>query len=425
MNGEESEPTHSFHQLAEKIRQETDELILSDLVDKDLLKGLQDSFVEATGMVVGIFDNEFHSIVPNSPWTRFCTLVDGAVHEKCLKADMEAVDEALKSSDPVIHKCFACETAFFAAPIVIQDKVMGCILGGQVRTKSPDVEDVKGFAREIGVDEEELAKAALELRFYPRDQLLAWAKLLQSIASLVADIGHERSISHRIEDRAEERATALEHTATSLEEEVKERTGELRMSETKYKNLFEQSNDAVFIHTLEGKILEVNSRVEELLGYTKEELLEISIPELHTENSVPDSHKAFERIKTERSVRFDSEMIRKDGTVVPVEISSRIFEADDEELIQGIVRDISERARFVSLLKKARDILEQKVHEKTAALTASKRELEKKLRDFEHFEDTLFEREVKISRLEGEVAQLKESLAKKSGGGKEESASAE
>ncbi|MFQ5883805.1 MAG: PAS domain S-box protein [Thermoplasmata archaeon] len=226
-------------------------------------------------------------------------------------------------------------------------------------------------------------------------------------------------------DRAEERATELEHTAESLEEEVKERTGELRMSETKYKNLFEQSNDAVFIHTLEGKILKVNSRVEELLGYTKEELLEISIPELHTENSVPDSHEAFERIKTERSVRFDSEMVRKDGTVVPVEISSRIFEADDEELIQGIVRDISERTRFVSLLKKARDILEQKVHERTAALTASKRELEKKLRDFEHFEDMLFEREIKISKLEGEVARLKKLLAKKSGGGKEESASAE
>ncbi|MFQ5883806.1 MAG: PocR ligand-binding domain-containing protein [Thermoplasmata archaeon] len=192
--GEEGGTKHSFHHLAEKIRKETDELVLSELVDKDLLKGLQDSFVEATGMVVGIFDNEFHSIIPNSPWTRFCTLVDGAVHEKCLKADMEAVDEALKSSDPVIHKCFACDTVFFAAPIVIQDKVMGCILGGQVRTKSPDVEIVKGFAREIGVDEEDLAKAALELRFYPEDQLLAWAKLLQSIANLVADVGHEMSI---------------------------------------------------------------------------------------------------------------------------------------------------------------------------------------------------------------------------------------
>ncbi|UCD92289.1 MAG: PocR ligand-binding domain-containing protein [Methanobacteriota archaeon] len=420
MDEEEGESKHSFHQLAERIRKETDELILSDLIDKDLLKGLQDSFVEATGMVVGIFDNEFHSIIPNSPWSRFCTLVDGAVHEKCLKADREAVDEALKSSDPVIQKCFACDTVFFAAPIVIQDKVMGCILGGQVRTKSPDVDEVKSFAKDIGVDEEELAKAALEMRFYPEEQLMAWADLLQSISGLVADIGHERAISSRIENRAQERATELEQSAESLEEEVKERTGELRMFELRYKNLFEQSNDAVFIHTLDGKIVDVNSRVEELLGYTKEELLEIPVPKLHTENTIPDSEEAFERIMTERSVRFDSAMIRKDGSVVPVEISSRIFETDGDELIQGIVRDISERTRFVSLLKKARDVLEQKVHERTAALTASKRELEKKLRDFEHFEDVLFEREMKISKLEDEVSRLKKMMAKKSGAAEEE-----
>lgn len=399
--------------MAEKIREETDELILSDLVDKDLLQALQDGFVEATGMVVGIFDNEFHSIIPNSPWTPFCTLVDEAVHDRCLKADREALDEAMKSSGPTIHKCFACDTVFFAAPIVIQDRIMGCILGGQVRTASPDVDEVKAFAREIGVDEEELAKAALEMRFYPEPQLLAWANLLQSIANLVADIGHERAISRRLEDTAEERAMELEHAAENLEERMKEQTGELRISEIRYRNLFEQSNDAVFIHTLDGKILDVNTRAEELLGFSKDELLEIPVSDLHPEHAVQGSHDAFEKIRKEHSVRFDSEMKRKDGTIVPVEISSRIFFSDGDELIQGIVRDISERARFVTLLKKARDVLEQKVQERTAALTASKRELERKLKDFEHWEDMLFEREVKISKLEEELARVKKFAAKK------------
>jgi PAS domain S-box-containing protein len=406
---EEDAERHSFHDLAEEIRKDTDELVLSDLVDKEILQILQDSFVEATGMVVGIFDNEFHSIIPNSPWSDFCTIVDGAAHGRCLEDDMKALEEAKNSSDPVIHECFACDTVFFAAPIIIQSKVMGSILGGQVRTKPPDEGAIREFAKEVGVDEERLLKAARDLRVFPESNLKSWAKLLQSIANLVAEIGHERAISQRLELTAEERSE-------SLEERIVKQTGELRMSEILYKNLFDQSNDAIFIHTTDGKMVDVNSRAEELLGYTKEELMDIRIPEVHTEETKAESDEAFARIKDERSVRFESEMKRKDGTVIPVEISSRFFETDGEELIQGVVRDISERARFISLLKKARDVLQEKVAERTAALTASKRELEKKVRDLEHWEDMLFEREMTISRLEEEVKRLKQMMAKRSGG---------
>ncbi|MCK4444251.1 MAG: PAS domain S-box protein, partial [Thermoplasmata archaeon] len=226
-------------------------------------------------------------------------------------------------------------------------------------------------------------------------------------SNLVAETGHERMIGQRLEVTAEERSE-------SLEERIEKQTGKLRMSEVLYKNLFDQSNDAIFIHSTDGKMVDVNSRAEELLGYTKEELMGMQVPELHTEETVSESHEAFSRIKDEGSVRFDSQMMRKDGSVIPVEISSRFFETDGEEFIQGVVRDISERARFISLLKKARDILQEKVAERTAALTASKRELEKKVRDLEHWEDMLFEREMVISRLEEEVKRLKQMMAKKS-----------
>jgi PAS domain S-box-containing protein len=410
---EDGRPKHSFHSLAEEIRRETDELRLPDMVDIETLKVLQDSFVEATGMVVGIFDNEFNSIIPNSPWSDFCTIVDGAAHGKCLEADVEAVEEAKKTGSPVIHKCFACESVFIAAPIVIQDKVMGSILCGQVRTDPPNDDAVRELAKEIGVDKEKLLKAANEMRVYPEPTIKAWGNLLQSIANLLAEVGHEKTISHRIEETAQERSNEMVRTTESLEETIEMQTGELRVSEIMYKNLFDESNDAVFIHTLDGKMIDVNSRAEELLGYAKEELMKIPVPDLHTEEAKSESHEAFARIKEERFVRFESEMMRKDGTVIPVEISSRFFRTNGDELIQGVVRDISERARFISLLKKARDVLQEKVAERTAALTTSKRELEKKVRDLEHWEDMLFEKEMVISKLDEEVKRLRQMLAKR------------
>lgn len=402
---------HSFHDLAEKIRRETDELGLADLIDKETLKVLQDSFVDATGMVVGIFDDELNPIIPNSPWSEFCNTIKEAAKGRCPEADSSAVEEAKKTNRPVMNKCFACETAYLAAPIVIKNKMMGSIMCGQVRTEPPKEEAVRELAREISVDEEKLVKAANDLKVYPEPMLQAWGDLLQSIANLVAELGHERTISHRIVETAEERSAALTQTTESLEETIQMQTGELRVSEIMYKNLFNESNDAVFIHTLDGKTIDVNSRAEELLGYTKEELMKMPIPDIHTDETRPESMEAFARIKEERSVRFDSEMKRKDGTVIPVEISSRFFRTNGDELIQGTVRDISERSRFISLLKKARDVLQEKVVERTAALTASKRELEKKVRDLEHWDEVLFEKEMVISKLEDEVKRLRQTVA--------------
>jgi PAS domain S-box-containing protein len=392
---EDESAEHSFHDLAEEIRKETDELRLSDLIDKETLRVIQDSFVEATGMVAGIFDNDFNSIIPNSTWTDFCTIVDGAAHGRCLEADAHAVEEAKKAGSPLLNKCFACETVFLAAPIVIQDRVMGSILCGQVRTEPPNEDGVREFAREIGVDEDKLVSAANDLVVYPEPNLRAWGNLLQSIANLVAELGHERMIGQRIEETAEERSVELEHTTKSLEETIQMQTGELRVSEIMYKNLFDQSN------------------AEELLGYSREELMGMPVPDLHTEETKGESGEAFARIREERSVLFESEMMRKDGTIIPVEISSRFFQTDGDELIQGVVRDISERARFITLLKKARDVLQEKVAERTAALTTSKRELEKKVRDLEHWEDMLFEKEMVISKLEEEVKRLRQTLAKR------------
>lgn len=411
MAREDESTEHSFHDLAEEIRREPDELRLFDLIDKETLKVIQDSFVEATGMVAGIFDNDFNSIIPNSAWSDYCTIVDGAAHGRCLEDDVRAVEEAKKAGTPLVHKCFACDTVFLAAPIIIQNKVIGSILCGQVRTESPNEDAIREFAREIGVDEGKLVSAANDLVVYPEQTLRAWGSLLQSIANLVAELGHERMISHRIEETAEERSVEQEHTAKSLEETIQMQTGELRVSEILYKNLFNESNDAVFIHTLDGKMIDVNSRAEELLGYTKEELMNMPVPDIHTDEARSESMEAFARIKEERSVRFESEMRRKDGTVIPVEISSRFFRTNGDELIQGTVRDISERSRFISLLKKARDVLQEKVVERTAALTASKRELEKKVRDLEHWDEVLFEKEMAISKLEDEVKRLRQAVA--------------
>ncbi len=118
----------------------------------------------------------------------------------------------------------------------------------------------------------------------------------------------------------------------------------LRESEKRYKRLFEQSNDAVFIHDFNGRIIDVNQRVCEMLGYNKEQLLSINIINLHPKKELPNSKKAFHTTKEKGSVRFETRFIKKDGSELFVDISSRIID-EKNSIVQGIARDITERKK--------------------------------------------------------------------------------
>lgn len=122
-------------------------------------------------------------------------------------------------------------------------------------------------------------------------------------------------------------------------------TDQLRVSEDKYRKLFEQSNDAIFLHTLDGRILDVNSRACELTGYNEMELRSLSLAALHPQSGTGKSKKALLSTKEHGSTRFESKFVRKDGTVIDVDISSGLVDRD-KGLVQGIARDISRRKKF-------------------------------------------------------------------------------
>ncbi|MBX3086475.1 MAG: PAS domain S-box protein [Anaerolineae bacterium] len=118
----------------------------------------------------------------------------------------------------------------------------------------------------------------------------------------------------------------------------------LREAEHRYHALFEQAHDAVFILDLKGNHLEVNRRAAELLGYTMEELQQLSFKELSTE--IDKSVQIHERLLAGEHIPvFDRNFRKKDGTQIPVEINVELVrDLDGRPIhIQSVVRDITER----------------------------------------------------------------------------------
>jgi PAS domain S-box-containing protein len=117
----------------------------------------------------------------------------------------------------------------------------------------------------------------------------------------------------------------------------------LRESESKYSTLFHQSNDAILIHDLEGNIVDVNQRTLDLFGFSRAEIFKTRITDLHPSSAIEISRLGFETIQREGSVSMEIDFKKANGDVFPAEVSSSLVELGGRTLVQGIVRDITER----------------------------------------------------------------------------------
>ena len=119
----------------------------------------------------------------------------------------------------------------------------------------------------------------------------------------------------------------------------------LRTSEEKYRDLFENATDAIFLVDAEMRYVDVNRKAIELFGYTNEEWLTMSVLDVIPREQASRSKQEFEKLRTEGLYeKFVGKMFKKDGTDLDVEVSSSAI-YDDGRFIgsRDIVRDITER----------------------------------------------------------------------------------
>ena len=120
----------------------------------------------------------------------------------------------------------------------------------------------------------------------------------------------------------------------------------LRQSETRYRTLFGESRDAVYMNTREGIILDVNQASLDLLGYTRDELIGMNVRGLYVH---PEDRGTFQReIEQKGSVRdYELKFRRKDGTQIDCLVTSTVRRAADGTVLgyQGIIRDITEQMK--------------------------------------------------------------------------------
>jgi len=164
-----------------------------------------------------------------------------------------------------------------------------------------------------------------------------------------------------------------------LEERIAERRRSevaLRESEERYRELFENARDAIYVHDLEGNYIRVNRATETLTGYKREEIVGHNFVEF-----VPATHVQYVResfgakLAEQGETTYEVDVIAKDGHRVPVEVrSSAIYENGVMVGVQSTARDITEQ-------KLAQDALQMFSRQLIEAQEDERRRIARELHD--------------------------------------------
>jgi PAS domain S-box-containing protein len=119
---------------------------------------------------------------------------------------------------------------------------------------------------------------------------------------------------------------------------------ELKTSEERYRQLFENAHDAIWIHDLEGNFVTVNRATEKLSGYSQEELSRMNVKSFLSEESLELAHQIRKKLLNNEMVEqpYEQHFFRRDGSEVYVQLAtSLVLDKGKPVAFQHIARDIT------------------------------------------------------------------------------------
>ncbi len=152
----------------------------------------------------------------------------------------------------------------------------------------------------------------------------------------------EGNLDYKVESLTEDEIGELADNFNEMIKKLKEVQQRLIESEKRYREIFEISQDVIYVSTPDGRLVDINKAGEKLFGYNKEELLKINTENLYADKE--DRHKFKEEIAKSKDgsvTNFEVRLKRKDGKIIDCLISTVMVKKNGEDYYIGIIKDIT------------------------------------------------------------------------------------
>ncbi|MBI4782066.1 MAG: response regulator [Oscillatoriophycideae cyanobacterium NC_groundwater_1537_Pr4_S-0.65um_50_18] len=161
-----------------------------------------------------------------------------------------------------------------------------------------------------------------------------------------------RRSQNQLEQRVQERTAELLQANQYLQKEISDRNAaevELRRREERFSTLFNGMEDWILVYHLTadyypGQLIEVNEQACQRLGYSRQELLKMSVTDIIGSTRIA-PQASINRLLEERHIVVESVHCTKAKQQIPVEVSATLFTLNERPTVQAICRDITDRKR--------------------------------------------------------------------------------
>jgi two-component system cell cycle sensor histidine kinase/response regulator CckA len=158
--------------------------------------------------------------------------------------------------------------------------------------------------------------------------------------------------NHRLVHKLEQKMLALDEEVAHHKSTLKA----LRISEERYRVLFNSGLDAMYVERLAseqqtGRFLEVNKIACTRLGYSIDEFLALTPEQITAPEAWETTKRQLERLREEPAIVYETIRLTKSGERIPVEISAQVFKLNGHNTVLSISRDITDRKKSEAALK--------------------------------------------------------------------------
>lgn len=306
---------------------------LADIIDVIALQEMMDDYYALTGISAAILDLN-GTVLVRTEWQDICVNFHRAVPESC--AFCYESDVSLSSGvPPGTFKEYRCKNNMWdiATPIMLGDRHIGNIFLGQFLydDEKPDYDLFRAQARRFGYEESEYLAALGRVPRRNRETVRKAMGFISKLARMISKANYNNVILADTLARREQAEEALRLARISVD----------------------TASEALFWVAPDARIVDVNEAACRSLGYTREELLRLRVPDVNTVFNAEKWPQQFAGLRQRGTFTFETELIAKDGRVFPVEVVANYVKVGNRELNCSFVRDITERKRAEDKIKES------------------------------------------------------------------------
>ena len=167
---------------------------LTDLIDKNILQTMQEAFAQMTGMAAHFTDADGSMVTDETNFCRFCS----ELNKKCPLGKQLCEYSVKKNAMDLDGRGWRyCHAGLvgFSSPINVNNRMVGCLTGGQVLLEKPDEAKARAHAEKIGADPDEYYKALCEVRIVTEEELDNAVEAMKKLGAVLSEMAYGKYIA--------------------------------------------------------------------------------------------------------------------------------------------------------------------------------------------------------------------------------------